>query len=100
MTNIIYRSSSTQIPPVSSSVKGSELTIAEFDANLKSISNSIESKVAKSDVAGDGAFIENLNIVSVSYTITVGKNAVSAGPIVINDGVVVTVPVGSTWVVV
>lgn len=100
MTNIKYRSSSTEVPPVVTSVKGSELSIAEFDANLKSISNDIGSKVSKDDVAGNGAFIENLNTVSTSYTITTGKNAVSAGPILIADLIEVTVPAGSAWVVV
>lgn len=100
MTNLKYRSSSTETPPTTTSVKGSELTIGEFDANMRSISDDIDSRVSKSDVAGNGAFLENLNIVSESYTITVGKNAVTAGPIVINNGVVVTVPVGSTWVVI
>lgn len=41
MTNIIYRASSTETPPVTSSVKGAELTMLEFDANMKSISNDI-----------------------------------------------------------
>jgi hypothetical protein len=43
---------------------------------------------------------ENANTISANYTIGAGNNAVSAGPITINSGVVVTVPSGSTWVVV
>jgi hypothetical protein len=35
-----------------------------------------------------------------SYSITAGKNAVSAGPITINSGVTVTIPSNSTWVIV
>jgi len=52
---------------------------------------------------GGGAneiFFENGQEVSVDYTITSGKNAMSAGPISINGGVTVTVPTGSTWVIV
>jgi hypothetical protein len=45
------------------------------------------------------AFLENDNVVATSYTVPTGKNALSAGPITVNAGVVVTVPVGSTWVV-
>jgi hypothetical protein len=45
-------------------------------------------------------FFENDQIVTVSYTITVGKNAMSAGPITIDTGVEVTVPTDSTWVIV
>ena len=45
-------------------------------------------------------FYENSNILTESYTITDGKNALSAGPITIADGVVVTVPANSVWTVV
>ena len=43
---------------------------------------------------------ENAQTITVSYSITTGTNALSAGPITIADGVVVTVPDGSTWTVV
>lgn len=43
---------------------------------------------------------ENDVHVTVDYTITSGKNAMSAGPITINDGVTVTIPDGSTWSIV
>jgi hypothetical protein len=43
---------------------------------------------------------ENANTISANYTIGTSNNAVSAGPITINAGVVVTVPSGSTWVVI
>ena len=49
---------------------------------------------------GDQVFLENGQTVTTSYTLSTGKNAVSAGPITINSGVVVTVPSGATWVVV
>ena len=45
-------------------------------------------------------FYENSNILTESYTITDGKNALSAGPITIADGVIVTVPANSVWTVV
>ena len=47
-----------------------------------------------------GAFLENDSAVAWDYTITADRNAVSAGPITVNSGVTVTVPSGSTWVVV
>lgn len=43
---------------------------------------------------------ENNATISANYTIGAGNNAVSAGPITINSGITVTVPSGSTWVVV
>jgi hypothetical protein len=45
-------------------------------------------------------FYENDQTVTDDYTITSGKNAMTAGPVSINTGVVVTVPTGSTWVIV
>lgn len=45
----------------------------------------------------DSVFYENDQSVTTNYTITSGKNAMSAGPITINTGVTVTVPEGSTW---
>ena len=49
---------------------------------------------------GDAVFYENDTNVTASYTITTNKNAMSAGPITINNGVTVTVPTGSVWTVV
>lgn len=48
----------------------------------------------------DQVFYENDQVVTTSYTLTAGKNASSAGPITIADGVEVTVPNGSTWVII
>lgn len=48
----------------------------------------------------DYIFYENDIVVTTDYTITTGKNAMTAGPITINPGVTVTVPSGSTWTVV
>lgn len=49
---------------------------------------------------GNQVFIENDQVVTVSYTITAGKNAGTFGPITINNGVTVTVPNGSVWTIV
>jgi hypothetical protein len=48
----------------------------------------------------DDVFIENGQTVTTNYTLTAGKNAVSAGPITINAGITVTVPSGASWVIV
>lgn len=50
--------------------------------------------------AKDDIFYENSQTVSSNYTLTTGKNAVSAGPITIASGVTVTVPSGAGWAVV
>lgn len=44
-------------------------------------------------------FYENDQTVTEDYTISTGKNAMSAGPITIADGVTVTIPDASTWTI-
>lgn len=48
----------------------------------------------------DDVFYENSQLVTTSYTITSGKNAVSSGPITIQSGVNIVIPSGSSWVIV
>ena len=50
--------------------------------------------------ASNTVFFENDKVVSVDYTITSTKNAMSAGPISINNGISVTVPSGCAWTIV
>lgn len=46
---------------------------------------------------GNAAFFENDQTITDNYTLTVGKNAGSFGPITITNGITVTVPNGATW---
>lgn len=48
----------------------------------------------------DEIFYENSQVVTTSYTLTTGKNAMTAGPITINSGITVTVPTGASWSIV
>jgi hypothetical protein len=48
----------------------------------------------------DTVIYENFQTVRSNYTITTGSNAMSAGPITIADGVIVTIPDGSDWSIV
>ena len=48
----------------------------------------------------DDVFYENSQAVTTSYTLTSNKNAMSAGPITIQNGVTVTIPSGASWVIV
>ncbi len=47
---------------------------------------------------GDEIFYENESAVTTDYTLT--KSAVSAGPVTVNSGIVVTINAGKQWVVV
>ena len=48
----------------------------------------------------DKVFYENGQTVTTNYSISVGKNAMSAGPITVNNGITVTVPSGANWSIV
>ena len=63
------------------------------------IVDTINSSVARGG-GNDKIFFENDQVVTSNYTITTGKNAMSAGNITINDGVVVTAPTNSVWTIV
>jgi len=47
-----------------------------------------------------GVFYENDSVMITDYTITSGRNAMSAGPITVNPGVILTIPSGSTYTIV
>ena len=49
---------------------------------------------------GDTIFVQNGQTVTTDYTIPVGINAMSTGPISINSGVTVTISSGSVWAVI
>lgn len=64
------------------------------------IASSISNLPAAKGGGNDQVFFENDLTVTTSYSITTNKNAITAGPISIANGVTVTVPNGSTWTVV
>ena len=43
---------------------------------------------------------EHAHTISANYSITSGNNAITAGPITINNGISVTVPTGSSWIII
>ena len=47
----------------------------------------------------DQVFYNNDQVVTTNYSIPSGKNAITAGPVTINSGAVVTIPTGSVWVI-
>ena len=46
-----------------------------------------------------GPIIENNQVISVNYTMTVGNNGESVGPITVDAGITVTIPTNSRWVI-
>ena len=90
-----FPSSTTQaqIPNVSGQ-SGMYLTTDGTDTSWGTVSG------GATGAGGDEIFYENEQNVTTSYSITSNKNAMSAGPITVDSGATVTIPSGSTWVIV
>jgi hypothetical protein len=48
----------------------------------------------------DGPILESKQVIDQDYTLSVGFNGISAGPVEVADTYTVTVPAGATWVIV
>ena len=75
------------------------LTATSFSGDGSSLSN-LPAGAPVGGASTNTVFFENDKAVGVGYSITSGKNAMSAGPIAINAGIAVTVPSGSSWTIV
>ncbi len=71
---------------------------ARFPSTLPAVSGANLTNIAAT--VASGAIYENAQTISSNYTITNGKNAMSAGPITIDSGVTVTVGSGETYTIV
>jgi len=49
---------------------------------------------------GDMIFFENDQTVTADYTIPTGRNALTTGPVEINNDITITVSSGSRWVII
>ena len=91
--DIIYEASATTAARLGIGSTGQVLTVAGGIPSWATPAS------GSSNITALGLW-ENSATISANYTIGTGNNAQSAGPITINTGVTVTVPSGSTWVVV
>lgn len=99
----LYHTSTAGATPSAGNLVEAELALNVTDRKLYSKNASGVVVQVGGGAAGGGAnqvFFENDTNVTDNYTIGTGKNAMSAGPITIDSGVVVTVPSGSVWTIV
>ena len=73
------------------------MALTTVPASLVGIASTSSDNVA---FTSDTPIYENVNTIRSNYTITTGSNAMSAGPITIADGVIITIPDGSDWTIV
>ena len=70
-------------------------TVVEFRIN-----NSPEATILPDTIRCEGAFFENNATVAANKTISDGYNAMSAGPVTVNNSVTVTVGSGEVWTII
>ena len=85
-----------------SNLNSGTLPDARFPSTLPAVDGSNLTGISAGATGGgsDQIFYENGQNVTTNYTITNGKNAMSAGPITIDSGVTVTVGAGETYTIV
>jgi len=93
---------------VASTTKVANLNVEMVDGYHADTANTA-STIAVRDASGEvnatgfaatGGMFEHANVISANYAINSGNNAISAGPVTVANGVTVTIPTGSTWVIV
>jgi hypothetical protein len=92
----IYTSSGTTLSRDTVLDSSNSGSLVSFAAGSKDV---FVAYPAERAVIGGMGYVENSSTITVSSTINAGNNAMSAGPVVVGSGVVVTVPSGSRWVV-
>ena len=92
-------STGATISPIGNASFTGILTASSFIGDGSSLSN-LPAGAPVGGASTNTVFFENDKAVGVGYSITSGKNAMSAGPIAINAGIAVTVPSGSAWTIV
>jgi hypothetical protein len=94
LKNSFPSSSTTAVIPNVSSQSGKYLTTDGTDTSWGEVN------AGATGGGSDEIFWENGQNVTTNYTVSASTNSMSAGPITINSGVTVTVPSGSSWMVI
>ena len=102
MANTIKHKRASGSDPSASDLVVGELAIRTDTGVVftKKDDNSVAEIAGGGGTVADDCIYENSQTISTNYSITSGKNAMSAGPITVASGVTVTVTSGSTWTVV
>lgn len=79
-------------------ISGNNLVVNGITVTQSSLSNI--NNLSDGTVTASVPFVLNPKTITTSYTIPSGNNAMTAGPITVNDGVSIVVPDGSSWTIV
>ena len=80
------------------SLTGTSNVFVTYPSEKSVYKDSLNTAYAPQFSASNGMYINN-QTVGTTYSIPAGSSAMSAGPITVSGGVVVTIPSGSRWVV-
>lgn len=104
VTNAIALNAQTSdLSPSPAGTVGSSTLVPVITINAKGQITTTSTAAIVTGAQGGGTdrlFWENDQTMTTNYTITAGKNAVTAGAISINAGITLTVSSGSTWTIV
>jgi hypothetical protein len=96
--NAAYASANNVAPQVTPAFTTANLAYAKANSALSNTNNTVfEGNLRVSYTVSVPAFYENDANITMNVTISTGRNAFSAGPVAIANGVYVTIPDGSYW---
>ncbi len=96
--NAAFASANNVAPQVEPSYRTANAAFAKANSALSNTNNTVfEGNLRVSYTVSVPAFYENDANITMNVTISTGRNAFSAGPVAIANGVFVTIPDGSFW---
>ena len=101
VANAAFNSANNVAPQVAPAFNTANAAFAKANSALANTTGTVfDGNLRVSGTVSVPVFYENdANIIS-NISLTAGRNAMTAGPVTLNTGVVVEVPAGSTWTVV
>lgn len=104
ITSVLALNAQTSdLSPSPATVVGSSSLVPVLTINAKGQVTSSTTAALVTGAAGGGSdrlFWENDQTMTTSYTLTSSKNALTAGPITINNGITLTIPSGAAYTIV
>ena len=98
---VAFQAPSTVASNVTWTLPSADATVSGF-ALVSDASGTLSWAAAGGGATGgstDKVFFENDQTVTASYTLTANKNAMTAGPVTVANGAIVTIPSNASWIV-
>ena len=98
---VAFQAPSTVASNVTWTLPSADATVSGF-ALVSDASGTLSWAAAGGGATGgstDQVFFENDQTVTTSYTLTANKNAMTAGPVTVANGAIVTIPSNASWIV-